>query len=408
MRDIPLWLKGSVRIQVSGSFCERFFNLCAYHNIALRKLKRTEEGYEADISLSDFRNIRPLVRKCHIKLRISHRWGFPFLVKRYRKRKFLFLSFTAAGAMIFFLSLFIWDIRIEGNQMLTDETIVSYLYSSGIHQGVRKTSLHCKELAAQLREQFPEMTWVSVKIQGTRLLINLQESTDTDLVSEEDYGPSNLVSSLEGTVVHLIVRAGTPMVSVGDEIQEGDLLVSGEVDLINDAGEVYAKQYVPADADIYVKTSIHYRETFPLKQKEKIYTGRSSTRHLFQIGNLRLGIPFFLRSYEQYDCIREKKQFRVMDNFYLPFYLSQITAEEYEIKEVIYTQEEGKRQLESGLEQFLENFQEKGVQIFQNNVKIDTTASMCKAEGDILLIEKSGKRVGVEITAEQKERTLTE
>ena len=42
------------------------------------------------------------------------------------------------------------------------------------------------------------------------------------------------------------------------------------------------------------------------------------------------------------------------------------------------------------LENFLEKIQEKGVQIFQNDVKIETTDSICRARGKILLIEKSG------------------
>ena len=48
------------------------------------------------------------------------------------------------------------------------------------------------------------------------------------------------------------------------------------------------------------------------------------------------------------------------------------------------------------LKNFLEKIEEKGVQIFQNDVKIETTDSICKAQGRLLLIEKSGMYVETE------------
>ena len=70
--------------------------------------------------------------------------------------------------------------------------------------------------------------------------------------------------------------------------------------------------------------------------------------------------------------------------------------------------EQAKKQAQNNLDNFLKKFQEKGVQIFQNDVKIETTDSICIAQGTIYLIEKAGKRVDTEIEEEQKEGTPTE
>ena len=50
------------------------------------------------------------------------------------------------------------------------------------------------------------------------------------------------------------------MVSVGDTVKKGDLLVKGELEILDDSGEVSGYQYCASDADIFLKTSYEYRE----------------------------------------------------------------------------------------------------------------------------------------------------
>lgn len=390
------WFSGNVRLRLSGAYCQRFLNLCAHHGITLWNLRpQGEEEYLASVSLKNFWKIKPLVRKCRIRAQVAEKNGLPFLLWRYRSRKPLFISVMLAFSMIFALSLFIWDIRIEGNLAVTDEQIMDYLTDQGITQGRLKSSVDYKGLAASLREYFPEMTWVSVKLEGTRLLIQLQENTDTELLEEGEYGPSDLVSNVNGVVTGIITRSGTPLVKAGDTVQAGDVLVSGQVELINDSAEVYGYQYVAADADIYVQTSLDYRDEVALTQREKAYTGRETSRSLLELGSLHLGFPFFHISYEQYDAVQENRQLRIMENFYLPVFFTTITLREYEIVDKTWTPEQGEARLSANLDQFLKKIQEKGVQIFQNDVKIETSDSVCTAQGTLLLIEKAGVRAEI-------------
>lgn len=216
------WAKGNVRILVTGGFCERFLNLCAYHQINLWNLCPVEEGYEASLSLAGFRKIKPLVRKCRVRVRILKKNGLPFFFYRYRKRKPLFLALSGSLALLFFLSLFIWDIKIDGNLSVSDEKIMDYLKEEGIRQGIWKREVDYKLLAANLRQFFPELTWVSVKLQGTRLLISLKENQDMETQVPEAESPCNLISEAEGTVTRIITRAGTPMVTAGTQVKKGE------------------------------------------------------------------------------------------------------------------------------------------------------------------------------------------
>ena len=56
----------------------------------------------------------------------------------------------------------------------------------------------------------------------------------------------------------MVIRNGTPLVKTGDICKQGDILVSGEVPILNDSQEVVRVEYVPADADIYVRHQIAY------------------------------------------------------------------------------------------------------------------------------------------------------
>ena len=61
----------------------------------------------------------------------------------------------------------------------------------------------------------------------------------------------------------MITRAGTPKVKPGDEVEKGQILVSGIVDVYNDAKEVVNQRPVSADADIFVRVDIPYEEHLP-------------------------------------------------------------------------------------------------------------------------------------------------
>ena len=90
-------------------------------------------------------------------------------------------------------------------------------------------------------------------------------------ISGKPTPPCNLISDLDGKIVNMVIRNGTPLVKTGDICKQGDILVSGEVPILNDSQEVVRVEYVPADADIYVRHQIAYyrRSPFPMKKRFK-------------------------------------------------------------------------------------------------------------------------------------------
>ena len=232
----------------------------------------------------------------------------------------------------------------------------------GIHHGVKKNLFDYKMVSSNLRKYFPEITWAAVKLQGTRLFIDLKENSDSSIFEERTQKGGNLIADADGTIKKMITRSGTPAVSVGMEVKKGDLLVSGVVDLINDAGEVYEQAAVIPDADIYIQTFINYNDNVPLIQKKKQYTGKSRRRGLLQIRKIMIGFPFFSKTFDHYDMIVNRKQFRLMENFYLPIYYSDFQIREYRICQVSISKNHAETQLKHNLDLFLKKIEEKVIE----------------------------------------------
>ena len=88
------YLKGYVRIRVTGYSPERFLNACRYKNIYIWDLKRVCGSYEMNLTIDGFRRLKEIVRKTGTKVCIIRRSGLPFLLHRYRKRHILLSWFS--------------------------------------------------------------------------------------------------------------------------------------------------------------------------------------------------------------------------------------------------------------------------------------------------------------------------
>ncbi len=391
-------LKGYVRIRILGNSYDRFLNLCAYHEIKLWELLPVDEAYEAYVSRKDFKKLKAIVKKSHASVRITERRGLPFFVHRYRKRRVYLAGIAAAFALMVWLSAHIWNISIDGNLSQTDDVIFEYLTQAGIRHGMWKAGVDCRELAAGIRSSFTEFAWVAAELKGTRLLIHVKEGIagTGEEETEEEQQPSSLVATHAGTVFSIYTRAGLPAVQAGDEVKKGDLLVSGVIPIYNDSGEAVSWQSVAADADIVIQRKQKYYDEVPFSEKQKYYTGQEKTSWMLQVGETPFALPGDFDSLGQYDLLSELTQCRLMKNFYLPLYFRKFTAKAYEFVETVRTKEEVRKLLESDFQDFYKNLQEKGVQLFENDVKIEWNEKSAIASGTLLVGEQAVRRTALE------------
>lgn len=396
MNQLIRYWKGYVRLRMGGRMPERFLNLCAANQIFLWNLVYEENGYLLTMAIRDFRKIQPLCRKTGCTLHIVEKHGMPFFFYHNRKRKGFFIGIFFFFGLLYLLSCFIWNIHVDGNYANSTFTILAYLEQQGVHHGVWKNKIVCQDISAKVREAFPDITWVSTKIQGTQLIVEVKENVDGYQEKEEepeDETPCNLTAGKKGTVVSIITRKGIPQVAEGTVCEEGDLLVSGEIPIINDSGETIRYEYVHADSDIYLQTHYYYYKEFKRNYIHREYAKETHSIPFFEAGSYRLNLDFLQNKDEMTVSYEDRHQLYLTENFALPVFFGTITSRAYTEEERVYTEEECQEIAGHQLSQYTEDLKKMGVQISENNVKIEITDTSCIAKGELLVIEQADVEV---------------
>ena len=265
------WFKGYLRIQLIGYSPERFLNICKNKNILIWNLKSEENQYELYILLKDFRKLKPLCKKTGTKIRILEKIGFPFVLSHLKRRKIFIIGLFFSLIAIYVSSFHIWSIDVTGNQKLTQDVVCTYLKEKEIHIGTSKNQLNCKNIAVDMRKEFADIIWVSVSLDGTKLIIEIKENPNTKESDIENSVSGDIVSEYDCIITSIITRNGVPQVKVGDSVKKGDILVSGNVPVLNDNKEVINTKFVKADADVFGKIRINYQNKIDKNYKNKKY-----------------------------------------------------------------------------------------------------------------------------------------
>ena len=400
--------KGYVRLRFWGESPERFLNLCAYHRIPVWNLISIDKAYEMNTTVEGFRRLKGICRKSRVQIKIIGKYGLPFFFYRNKKRKAFFLGFFLGISLLFLLSRHIWNIHVEGNVYNSTQTILNYLEELNVRHGVLKKDLDCSYIAAQMREKFPDITWVSAKISGSRLILEIKENGALEKSKEaENTVPVDLTAQTSGTIVSMVTRQGTPLKRQGDTCAAGEVLVSGRLDIKNDSGEIIRYEYTQADGDIYIQHDLEYYQEFSMDYEKPVYTGEKKKGLLLQLGD------YYLRMkgkspWEDYDRVTSLHQIKVTENFKLPVYYGSITDYAYEKRTFTYSEPEARQKAEENLNRLLESLEEKGVQISGNHVKIEIQGKTCTARGTLTVIEKNEQKTLTEILEQPTERNMQE
>ncbi len=383
------WFRGYLLVHLSGYAPERFINLCRNRNILIWEMCKAEDGYQCYMTLEGFRQIRPIARKTKTKVRIVSRFGMPFFTRKMTKHKGFLIGICLFSAILYELSLFIWDITLEGNYSYTENIIFGYLKEIHVEPGVRKGKLDCQAIEASIRKKYPDIGWVSAEIKGTKLNLKIVE-TNMPVPYDTKTTPCHLVASHDGVVYSIITRQGTPLVKKGTQVKKGDVLVSGVIDIILDNSEVINKEPTVADADIVLQTTYHYKKNIPIQYRKRVYTGRQKKVYSITILNHTLNLQNPLKklhSSKKYDIIATEKNLKLTHSFVLPVSFANKSYMEYNEEPAAYSKEELVQRQNAYFSLYVEKLNDAGVKIMDNHVKIKMDKKNCISEGTLTVLE---------------------
>ena len=384
------YLRGYLRIRVWGFSPERFMNLCSNRGILLWDIVREGDIYYMSISLKGFWELKPLLKKTGTRAAILERYGLPFFLPKLVRRKMFVAGLVLAVAFWTVSSLYIWDIALNGNFQITEDVFGSFLKANQVKIGMLKSALDIEELEKQIRREFTQVTWASAKLSGTKLQIDIKENDAPIIVEREDtLKGTDLVAEYGGRIVSIIVRSGVPKAAIGDTVEQGTVLVEGRVPVYNEDKTVREYYYVDADADIVLEHTMSYSERLPLDYIRKEYTGREKKSYYLKLGGSTYGIPQE-RPFLVYDSLIRESRPVALEKLSVPAYFGTVLYREYLNTEYFYTEEEAEELLNQKLMVFLADLKEKGVQIIEKDVRIDTEGDFWVIHGEFLVHEPVG------------------
>ncbi|MBQ7916024.1 MAG: sporulation protein YqfD [Firmicutes bacterium] len=265
--------QGKTRVGIRGTGVVRCMNLLLGQGAELKDVFRKENGIEAWISTAQLPTLERCAQKSGCYVEILKSKGVPAWKRRYANRwGFLIGGLLALGMMIF-LNCYIWRIDIKGNKSISDTQVLSRLTEVDLKQGSWKTGKDLEAAKNTLLLAYPEWSWISLSIEGSTLVVRVEEATMPPEIFQEGE-PADLVADREGIIHSIVARSGTPQVRAGDVVKAGDVLISGTIVIeMEDGSKQY--EYTQAKGEIYAECIYTIEREQEKRYVEKRYTGET-------------------------------------------------------------------------------------------------------------------------------------
>lgn len=355
--DIVNLLSGTVAVTVESGFPERVLNLCSAHGIAFWDMEwHSPTCFSMKLKRSHYLQLRRLAKKLDCEITVEKKAGMPFFVGRFRRRYVLLAGLAMALVLIIFGSFFVWDFEIEGNETVTDERILRALEAEGVTYGTFGLGIHPETLKNHILLEIPELSWLTVNVNGFRATVIVRERTLPPELRDE-HTNANIVADKDGLVTQVQLYNGHAEVMKGSTVTEGQLLISGVADI--DERGVY---FTRGEGKIYARTWYDLTAKVPKTVTEKAPTGRNKQIFTLILGKQRIKItPNSSISYTDYDKITKSMKLHLPGGVSLPVVLECSTVREYERVERAISAEEAQHRAEEDLQRRLhENMNEDG------------------------------------------------
>ncbi len=304
-------LRGTVQIQITGGWPERFLSSCAQAGIALWDSKYiSADSFTAWVSAADYFRLRTHAKRTMTRLRILKKKGIPFAAHRLMRRKALWITGLVCLLGIWYLSGFVWSISVTGCQQVSQREVLELLAENGLRFGTRVRSVDGDLLRNDVLLDTDKLSYLVVNVHGTHAEIKVTERSPTpDL--EALAAPCDVVADGTGIIQALRVLQGTALVKVGDVVMEGDRLASG---IIQDAQGGVTRVHALAEADILTRRVI--KTAVPGGAALYTRTGTRQARRYLVLGSCKIPLNIIEKdAFACYDKILETKSLVLRKDF---------------------------------------------------------------------------------------------
>ncbi len=398
---LSLWhyLQGYVIVEISGFALERFINLMLNRKIDVWDVCAVGEKIQFKMIARDFKILKPIVKKARCRVKIVRKYGMPFTIHRYKKRKLMPIGLVGFILMLWCLSSFVWLVDVEGASHLNSMDIINSLEEQGYGVGKWKNNLNLREAEAYLVKTYPDIVWTAIKFEGTRLVVQVAETVPPPDMVVMTGKVTDIVAKRDAIVTSIAVYKGMPKVKKGDIIKKGEILVSGQMPLGAESEEIYKTD---AKAKVIGRTVYSARGEVNFTQQKKHYLDEVSRKYSIKLFNHPFTIWNQKVKSQNYDTQVVLHQLHITKLFPLPFAYEVQTRVGYIPDYKTLTVEEAKDMLLSQLWEDLSGSLSEDANVLKREVFFKETQQGITGVLQIIAEEEIGYKVEATPLAEPK------
>ena len=221
-----------LRLRVEGALPERLIQRALREGAQFARVRRVEPRVilvEADAHSAGI--VRALCERYWLDCRVLRRGGWAAALDVLRRRWTLAPGLLLCALICALALSRVWlvDVRFTGpNAVHGDERAIrECLRENGVSVGMPASGVDADLLQSELLAEAGDLSFVGVRRQGVRLLVEAAPEVPAPQVYELGYA-RDLVAARDGVVDSVEVRAGEAAVQPGDTVRAGQLLIRGE------------------------------------------------------------------------------------------------------------------------------------------------------------------------------------
>ena len=318
-------LRGTAEIEVTGASAPLCLNRWTAADLPFWALRRDSElVFRCRVYEAQLPQICEQAARVWCEVRVLQRFGLPGLLRRLRRRPILAAGLPLAVALAFFLQSYVWFLRVEGNERLSEQEILRALAEEGVCFGAWGPDLNSEDLKNRMLMRVPALRWLAVNREGglVTVLVAEREREEPPLETE---GVAHIVATRPGILREISVVNGFTDKKPGEAVAEGDILISGIAEWTTHV------QATRAMGEVYADTLRVSELACPASAVGKRYTGRTETCVTLIVQRKRRKISgnssiFGIRC----DRMIETSTWTLPGGYALPVTVETVTLREYE------------------------------------------------------------------------------
>lgn len=225
LRALSSLFRGYVIIRARGGPLETLINRAVAQGIALWQLERAApQLLVARVPARDFSRLVRTARQLGVDVAIVAKAGLPFLLIRAGRRHAFVAGAALFAGLLYVLSQFVWFVRVDGAEAVSERDILAAVAEAGLRPGVRRDGIRRDVVERRLYLALPRLAWASVELRGAVATVRVAERAVLD---EDLRRPGHIVAVRDGVVERVAAIRGEVLVAPGETVRAGQPLISG-------------------------------------------------------------------------------------------------------------------------------------------------------------------------------------